>query len=367
VTPLRPVRNQLGYDTRSRRSALVMTAIDALRPWHRAQPFAWGESIVVSSVAGLGDLFIHVPLIAGIVAESRRRSLDVRVALRPALAEIGQLCGWEVLPFDNALAEFFKTPLKTNPLDVAARVREARRIAPQLWIDLSGNAVNALLIKLSGAHRLAARTTRGGRVWVDHTLPHELQENEYLNRERVAGHLGVTLDFTIFDRMRRASPAPEATVLSLTTACRWRNWPLAHFLAVVRAFPGRPFALAGVTREVAAEDRAALAELRREPNVTDFIDRLSLLDLVGLIQHARAVVTNDTAAAHIANAFRRPGVVLFGPENSDVFAAPDGLRVLHDLSCPYHPCIQWTCQNPGHWCMTLIPPSAVIEHLAALP
>lgn len=359
--------NRLGYDTRSLRSALVMAAIDALRPWRKSTPFSWRESTVVSSVAGLGDLFIHLPLIAGIVAENQRRGIPVRVALRPALAEIGRLCGWDVLPFDNALAEFFKTPLKTKPGEVVARVLAARREAPGLWIDLSGNAVNALLIKLAGARRLAARTTRGGRSCVDHALPHDLQENEYRNRERVAQHLGCALDFAIFERLRGDSPVPGATVLSITTACRWRNWPLAHFLALVRAFPQRRFVLTGFDAEIIEDDLADYAALSQQPNVVNRLDRLSLLELIGLVAHAPAVVTNDTSTAHIANAFRRPGAVLFGPENSNVFAAPDGLRLFHDRSCPHYPCIQWTCRNPRAWCMARIPASAVIEHLATLP
>lgn len=358
---------KLGYDTRSLRSAFVMRAIDALHPWRRVQPLEWGESIVVSSIAGLGDLFIHLPLIGGIVNEARRRGLAARVALRPTLAEIGRRCGWEVLPFDNALAEFFKTPLKTNPVSLIQRVMAARHTAPALWIDLGGNAVNALLIKLAGARLLAARITRGGRSFVDCPLPHDPPENEYRNRERVAAHLGCALDFTIFDALRGESPAPGATVLSLTTACRWRNWPLVNFLALVRALPQRRFALTGLEAEIIVEDRAAFTELCAQPNVLNLLDRIALPDLIALIAHAPAVVTNDTAAAHIANAFRRPGAVLFGPENSDVFAAPGGLRVFHDQSCPHYPCIQWTCRNPAAWCMEKIPASAVIEHLATLP
>ena len=56
-----------GYDTRSWRSAAVMRAIDALNPLKKERPFAWGEPCVVSSIAGLGDLFIHLPLISGVI------------------------------------------------------------------------------------------------------------------------------------------------------------------------------------------------------------------------------------------------------------------------------------------------------------
>lgn len=358
-------RLSLGYDTRSWRSACVMGAVDLLRPWpRRAVPLEWGKSCVISSVAGLGDLFVQMPLIAGIVAAARERGCKARVALRPAHAALGRRCGWDVMPFDNALADFFKASGAIRPRELLRRLAAARADKPDLWIDLTGNAVNALLIAATGARTRAARITRGGRSLVTHPLPHDPPENEYLNRDRIAGQLGCALDFSVFDALAGTSPAPVAVVLALTTACPWRNWPIANFLQVVRALPDTPFALTGISREISAEDRPAFDELAVAPNVTNFLDRLSLEEMISLIAHSAAVVTNDTSCAHIANAFQRPGAVLFGPENSDVWAAPDGLRVFHDRTCPHYPCVQWTCANQAAWCMTKIAPREVIAHLA---
>ncbi len=357
----------LGYDTRSWRSACVMRAVDLLRPWpRRTAPLEWGESCVVSSVAGLGDLFVQMPLIAGIVAEARRRGCKVRVALRPAHADIGRRCGWDVMPFDNALAEFFKAPGSIRPGELVRRIATARAERPDVWIDLTGNAINALLIAATGAPARAARVTRGGRSFVTHPLPHQPPENEYRNRERVASHLGCALDFSVSDALADASPAPGTVVLALTTACRWRNWPLENFLALVRALPGTQFALTGLSGEMLPEERAVLARLAATPNVTNFVDRLGLDEVISLLAHAAAVVTNDTSCAHIANAFHRPGAVLFGPENSDVWAAPEGLRVFHDRSCPHYPCVQWSCKNQAQWCMAKIAPADVLAHLTAV-
>ncbi len=44
----------------------------------------------------------------------------------------------------------------------------------------------------------------------------------------------------------------------------------------------------------------------RQPNVVDGLDCFSADELVRLIAHALAVVTNDTSAAHIANLFASP-------------------------------------------------------------
>jgi ADP-heptose:LPS heptosyltransferase len=39
----------------------------------------------------------------------------------------------------------------------------------------------------------------------------------------------------------------------------------------------------------------------------------TLAELAGVVAHARLVVSGDTGIAHLATAYRRPSVVLFGP------------------------------------------------------
>lgn len=360
--------SRLGYDTRSLRSALVMRSVDALNPFKREQKFQWTGPCVISSIAGLGDLFIHLPLIAGLVAECRRRALPVRVALRPAHGALGESCGWEVFPFDNALEDFFKNPGALRPGDSLGKWRRARQTAPALWIDLTGNAVSALAIKLAGAKTLAARVTRGGRSLIDFPLPHIIQENEYSNRQRVAQHLGSVLDFSVAKELRGdALPGlAGTTVFCLTTAARWKNWPLQNFRTLLERFPGRRFVLTGWRREVTPEEASELEAMLRLPNVINGFDRFSTAELVRLVAHASAVVTNDTSVAHIANLFQVPGAVLFGPVSPVTFAAADGLKIFHDASCPFHPCVQWKCSNQANWCMRKISPQSVGDYLATL-
>jgi len=359
---------RLGYDTRSWRSAIVMRAIDALNPFKRELEFAWTSPCVISSIAGLGDLFIHLPLIAGVVNECRRREIPVRVALRPAYLEIGKRCGWELLPFDNALEEFFKNPRALRPSESLGKLRHARATPTQLWLDLTGNAVSALAIKLAGAKTIAARTTRGGRSLIDFPLPHAIQENEYANRDRVAKYLGARLDFSVAENLRGdALPDLAGTVVvCLTTAARWKNWPLRNFRTLLAHFSNARFVLTGFRRELADEDSPGLEAMLRQRNVVNGLDCFSADELVRLIAHARAVVTNDTSAAHIANLFGINGAVLFGPVSPGTFASPTGLRVFHDATCPFHPCVQWKCRNEANWCMEKISPGAVGDYLATL-
>jgi ADP-heptose:LPS heptosyltransferase len=354
------------YDTRSCRSALVMRAIDLLHPWRNAKALHWSGPCVVSSVAGLGDLFLHLPLIAGIVEEARRRGLKPRVALRPAHLEIGQACGWEVIPFDNALEDFFKNPARLRPLALWRGLMALRAQRAGLWIDLTGNAIGALAIKLTGARRIAARITRGGRSLIDHPLPHTIGENEYMNLERVGAYLGVALDHRVFLRVAGEPLAglAESVVLCLTTACRWRNWPLANFLSLVDRFPQTPFVVSGLRHEVVREEIHILEAILSRANVLSRLDRLTPSELVRLIGHARVVITNDTSTAHLANGFRKPGAVLFGPATPEKFGANLNLRSFIDRSCPLQPCVQWRCGNQTNWCMRKISAAEVGDHLA---
>jgi hypothetical protein len=107
-----------------------MSAVDGLNPFKRTADFRWHGPCVISSIAGLGDLFIHLPLVAGMVNECRKRGISARVALRPPHAEIGQRCGWDVFPFDNALEDFFKNPRALRPRDFVRRARAARENPP---------------------------------------------------------------------------------------------------------------------------------------------------------------------------------------------------------------------------------------------
>ena len=176
----------------------------------------------------------------------------------------------------------------------------------------------------------------------------------------MAQHLGCRLDFSPAAKLRGAAIADLAgtAVICLTTAARWKNWPLANFRALLDRFPRTRFVLTGFRREVAEGEELELETMLRLPNVVNGLDRFSADELVRVVAHARAVITNDTSVAHIANLFEVGGAVLFGPVSPGTFASPAGLKVFHDASCPFHPCVQWKCSNLADWCMRKSRPRA---------
>ncbi len=84
-------------------------------------------------------------------------------------------------------------------------------------------------------------------------------------------------------------------------------------------------------------------------NIINLAGRTDLKELVALIAGARAVVSNDTGPMHIAAAFNKPLVALFGPTDP-VKTGPYGwqknknFRVIKSgASCS--PCFKKKCSN----------------------
>lgn len=95
-----------------------------------------------------------------------------------------------------------------------------------------------------------------------------------------------------------------AVVLHPGAASGARRWPVERWAAVARDLPG-PLVVTGSAGE------RVLAEAVGTGTV--LAGTTSLLELAALVAHARLVLSADTGVAHLAAAFDRPAVTLFGP------------------------------------------------------
>jgi ADP-heptose:LPS heptosyltransferase len=109
------------------------------------------------------------------------------------------------------------------------------------------------------------------------------------------------------------SLVPGAVVVHPGAAFGARRWPAERFAHLVTALveAGADVVLTGSGNE------AALAHRIREgsgyPETPVLAGRTDLLQLAALIAAARLVVCGDTGVAHLATAYRRPSILLFGP------------------------------------------------------
>jgi ADP-heptose:LPS heptosyltransferase len=101
-----------------------------------------------------------------------------------------------------------------------------------------------------------------------------------------------------------------------------RRWPAERFAAVARhlADAGEDVRITGGPAEVElARAVAGQAGLGEEAVLAG---RTSTLELAALVAAARVVVSGDTGTAHLASAYRRPSVVLFGPVSPALWGPP---------------------------------------------
>jgi ADP-heptose:LPS heptosyltransferase len=118
------------------------------------------------------------------------------------------------------------------------------------------------------------------------------------------------------------SPQPGAVVIHVGAAYPARRWPPERFAAVVRdlADRGADVVLTGSAEERPLAERAQ--ELAARPRVCVLAGRTDLLGLAAVVASARLVVSGDTGVGHLATAFGRPSVLLFGPTPPALWGPP---------------------------------------------
>ncbi|WP_243731093.1 glycosyltransferase family 9 protein [Modestobacter roseus] len=252
---------------------------------------------------GLGDLLTGVPAIRGIRAAvpDHRLVLATTAALRP-LAELIDAVD-EVLP-----------AVELQPLDWSGPPAE-------LAVDLHGKGpLSHVVVGDLRPRRLLTFASPGwpGPTW--YADEHEVRRWCRL----VSEGLDVACDP---DALDLAVPDVDPVVRDVAVvhpgaAFPGRRWPPERFAAVARhlaAAGHRVVVTGGPAERELAERVAAGAGL---PDDAVLAGRTTSLELAAVVAAARVVVCGDTGVAHLATAYRRPSVVLFGPVSPALWGPP---------------------------------------------
>jgi ADP-heptose:LPS heptosyltransferase len=197
---------------------------------------------------------------------------------------------------------------------------------PDLGIDLHGKGPECHRVLLAARPRrlIAFRhpdiaESAGGAL-------HDPAEHEIARWCRLLAHAGIPAD--PHDLLLHASAVPVrpelqgATLVHPGAASESRRWPVERWITVVRSERrrGRRVVLTGGSSEV--ERAQAIAAAGGLSPDAVYAGRTTLLELAGLVAGAGRVVCGDTGVAHLATAFRRPSVVLFGPTPPSLWGPP---------------------------------------------
>jgi ADP-heptose:LPS heptosyltransferase len=262
-----------------------------------------GPVAVVLRPLGLGDLLTGVPAIRAIRAAvpDHRLVLATTAALEPLAGLIDAVD--EVLP-----------ARELEPLDWPGP-------PPELAVDLHGKGpASHVVVADLRSERLLTFASPGfpGPAW----YPDEHEVRRWCRL--VSEGLGVPADPDALDLAVPAVPPPVrgAAIVHPGAAFPGRRWPPERFAAVARHLTdrGEDVRITGGPAEVPlARAVAAAAGL---PDDAVLAGTTSTLELAALIAAARVVVSGDTGTAHLATAYRRPSVVLFGPVSPALWGPP---------------------------------------------
>ncbi|MFD2091559.1 glycosyltransferase family 9 protein [Blastococcus deserti] len=258
---------------------------------------------VVLRPLGLGDLLTGVPAIRAVRAAVPRHRLVL--ATTAALEPLARLIDAvdEVLP-----------ARELEPLDWPGP-------PPELAVDLHGKgpASHVIVAELQ-PDRLLTFDSPGypGPTW----YPDEHEVRRWCRL--VSEGLGVEADPDALDLAVPAvtPPVSGAAVVHPGAAYPGRRWPPERFAAVARhlAAQGHDVRITGGPAEVALA--CSVAELAGLGEEAVLAGRTSSLELAAVVAAARVVVSGDTGVAHLATAYRRPSIVLFGPVSPALWGPP---------------------------------------------
>ncbi|HET6879773.1 MAG TPA: lipopolysaccharide heptosyltransferase II [Pirellulales bacterium] len=255
-----------------------------------------------------------------------------------------------------------------------------RRNHYDLVIDLHGQLRSALFTIATGAPvRVGFEKTREG-AWLvySHHIPlltdavHAV--DRYLWLGRVLGFEPGEPDFTIY-----LPPASEERIDNLLsshgvlgrpialvvpgTVWETKHWRAEGFAGVARHLERRGFAvvLAGAPKDRLRAARVAALS----PSACDLTGQTTLAEMMALVRRAGVCITNDSGSMHLAVAFRRPLVSIFGPTSPLLTGPYRRMEAVVQAHVPCSPCLLRKlshCQHQ-HDCMQEVTAGMVIHRL----
>jgi ADP-heptose:LPS heptosyltransferase/2-polyprenyl-3-methyl-5-hydroxy-6-metoxy-1,4-benzoquinol methylase len=151
-----------------------------------------------------------------------------------------------------------------------------------------------------------------------------------------------------------------------------RRWPTAQVIEAIHrlVYSGCQVALMGAPNE-AGFVRSLFEMLSPETQfrVVNTAGRLSLGELLALLDGAACVLTNDTGPMHMAIALQRPTVCLFGPANPEHYGQDLPFVEIFYGQVFCSPCLYEADKPPcngNNTCMQIIPPEPVVEAVLRL-
>jgi ADP-heptose:LPS heptosyltransferase len=269
-----------------------------------------GGSVVILRLRSMGDCILTTPAIA--LLKDYRPDLAIHLVVDGRFQEV--FAG-------NPSVDSIATP----------GIRNVRRMRPQLLINFHGGTKSAQLAALSGAGKRAGFQHYRNRWVYNVVLPRAQEVFGFERKVHTAEHLASAMFFLGVPQKEIPSAQlfpvgdrkPSGTVVLHPAASDLsKKWPAECFLELA-AQVAKEYSLEPVFVGANEEELRYFQKYR-------ILAGLPLRELMAVIRDCSMYVGNDSGPAHIAAAFDRPGVVLFGESDAVVWAPwkTKGLRAI---------------------------------------
>lgn len=277
------------------------------------------ERFLVVRLTALGDILHTVPAVAALRAAHASAKIDWVVERKWAPVLEGSPAVNEVIPFDRRSA--------WGAIECVQRLRENRYTCA---IDFQGLYKSSVLAGLSGAARRVgfdrnwAREPGAAMFYTDRVLPvgRHVSELNYSLAEHAGASRPAKPEYplrvpaggaaSIRARLHELGIGDQFVVVGPGGSWRAKCWPPARYGELCREIEMRHdlrvVVVHGPGEKAIAEETVRAAAPARPVMVDTTIE-----ELMGLVAHARCVVTADSGPLHLAAALGTPVVGLYGP------------------------------------------------------
>ncbi|MFQ5599227.1 MAG: glycosyltransferase [Candidatus Krumholzibacteriia bacterium] len=319
-----------------------------------------GERVLVVEREGLGDALVLLPALRALLASHPRTRFD-------ALASHASAEALALLPGIG------KIRVASGAVRLLLEVARLRRQRYDWALVASPLLRSQILARLTGARRTAGFAVRGHAPLLDLTVLWREEEHQVDRRLDLAVALGAPPEQAVprLDGCAIVEPAAHAAfdacagsgpLVVLHARCNQicNLWPDERWIELarrLRSAAGVRLVLTGSAKEAASLAGVAAAV----PGARLLAGRLSVSELLGLLQRADLLVTLDTGVMHLGSLAELPMVALLGGRNPAHEWIPrhSTARVLsHPVSCS--PCRSEGCPLGTRDCMRGLSVDAVL-------
>ena len=337
------------------------------------------SSIAVFRLDGIGDLVLSGPALKAL--RSAFPNAHITLFVNEWSAGLAELIDGpdSVIALKAPLFKAFKGTMKFG--DVLDERRMLKAISKtrgfDLAIDLRGDFLSILTAWWLGARWLASRASRGGGFLLTNVIsqPEEGRIREInLNINFVALLTGSKFVSekarlkTMSDKIRKSmlEKMPQGVgedyiCLAVAAPYESRCYPVDKWGEVIRLIRKdfkKPILILGAAGDF---EKCEYVANKAGVQVFNVAGKLTIVESAACIAGARMMIGNDGGLIHIASAFDRPVVQLFGPADPVCFGHHDEHEYVIHKECPYNPCPETKCITPETWCMNRINPAEVYQ------